>query len=73
MVGEFVSRKSSWIDGLSDLFHRLMDSSDPIILGISAKKKQKLSKQKNLSKEIISLLQMPKLPVGAVDDESKED
>ena len=58
---------------MSDLFHRLMDSSDPVILGISAKKKQKLSKQKNLSKEILSLLQMPKLPVGAVDNGSEED
>jgi hypothetical protein len=50
-----------------------MDSSDPVILGISAKKKQKLLKQKILSKEILSLLQMRKLPVGAVDDESEED
>jgi len=73
LIGEIVSRKSSWIDGLSDLFHRLMDSIDPVILGISAKKKQKMPKQKNLSQEILSLLQEPKLPVGAVDDESEED
>jgi len=48
-----------------------MDSSDPVILGISSKKKRKMTK--NLSEEIISLLQLPKLPIGAVEDESEED
>ncbi len=57
---------------MSDLFHRLMDSSDPVMLGISSKKKQKVLKQKQLSEEILSILQMPKLPVGAVDENDED-
>ncbi len=58
---------------MSDLYHRLMDSSDPVILGISSKRKRKPTKTTQLSKEILSLLQMPKLSVGAVDEESEEE
>ena len=58
---------------MSDLFHRLMDSSDPVILGISTKKKKKMTRPTNLTTDVLSLLQMPKLSVGAVEDETDED
>jgi hypothetical protein len=50
-----------------------MDSSDPVILGISSKRKRKPTKTTQLSREILSLLQMPKLSVGAIDEESEEE
>jgi hypothetical protein len=62
------SRRSSWLDGMSDLFHRLMDISDPTILEIAAKKKH-LYKRKQLSPEIIELLQSPEMNIGAVEEE----
>jgi hypothetical protein len=50
-----------------------MDSSDPVILGLSAKKRLKRTQPKKLSQEILSLLLTPNLPVGAVEEESDED
>ncbi len=60
------SRKSSWLDGMADLYHRLMDLSDPVILEITKKKtNSNFNKKKQLSEEITSLLQSPKLSVGS--------
>jgi hypothetical protein len=62
----FHSRKSSWANHLSDLFHRIMDVSDPVISEIASKKKTKRARAKQpLSPEIVALLQSPLLPITA--------
>jgi len=59
------TRKTSWTAGMSDLFHRLMDSSDPIILEHSGNSKsQRKHQKKNISADILKLLQTPVLPIG---------
>jgi hypothetical protein len=51
---------------MADLYHRLMDLSDPVILEITKKKtNSNFNKKKQLSEEITSLLQSPKLSVGS--------
>ena len=70
----FHSRKNSWLDGMADLYHRLMDISDPVILEITKKKTNcHTNKRKNLSKEIISLLQSPELSVGETEEDLDEE
>ena len=58
------SRKTSLLDNMSDIFHRLTDISDPKIVESSLKKRDKISRQrKPLSPEIQALLRVPELPV----------
>ena len=38
------TRKTSWSDGMSDLYHRMMDLSDPVVLDIPNKKRRKKKK-----------------------------
>jgi len=45
-MGSVNARRTSWIDGMSDLFHRMMDSSDSVILEHTNKRKTKPGKQK---------------------------
>ena len=66
------SRKNSWLDGMADLYHRLMDLSDPVILEIT-KKKTNFNKRKHLSEEITSLLLCPEFSVGSTEEELDED
>jgi hypothetical protein len=68
------ARKTSWQDHLTDLYHRAMDVSDPVILEMASKnrKKHKLQK-KPFSPEILALLQSPLLPVMDNEDDSSED
>jgi hypothetical protein len=68
------ARKTSWINHLSDLFHRAMDISDPFILERASNKKTKRSTSKQpLSPEVISLLQYPLLPVTPANDQSSDE
>ena len=70
----FHARKTSWHDHLSDLYHRAMDVSDPVILTIGSQKKKKHKREKkSLSPEILALLQSPLLPVMEEDENSGED
>jgi hypothetical protein len=71
------TRKTSWSDGMSDLYHRMMDLSDPVVLDKSQQKKKKKEK-KPLSSEILSLLQSPVMQIEEqestdTEDESYED
>jgi hypothetical protein len=71
------TRKTSWSDGMSDLYHRMMDLSDPVVLDKSQQKKKKKEK-KPLSSEILSLLQSPVMQIEEqestdTEDESDED
>ena len=54
------TRKTSWVDGLQDLFIRLTDVSDPIIQSFANKNKYS-KEQPPLSEEIKVLLQAPVL------------
>jgi hypothetical protein len=45
---------------MSDLFHRMMDSSDPVILEHTRKSKNKKGKQKKpLLQDVLNLLKSP--------------
>ena len=45
---------------MSDLFHRMMDSSDPVILEHTKKSKNRKGKQKKpLSQDVLDLLKSP--------------
>ena len=61
------SRKTSWQDGMFDLYHRLMDISDPIIVEKSTTKRKSSTQKKPLSKEILFLLQSPEMLIGEVE------
>ena len=70
------TRKTSWSDGMSDTFHRMMDLSDPVVLEKSHQRKKKKEK-KPLSPEILNLLQSPAMqieerPSEETDDESDD-
>jgi hypothetical protein len=69
------ARKTSWLDHLSDLFHRMTDISDPVILAISSTKNKNHNRGKTaLSQDVISLLQHPLLSVSqAMKDDSDDD
>ena len=68
------ARKTSWHDHLTDLYHRAMDVSDPVILEMASKKRKKHERQKkSLSSDILALLQSPLLPVNENEDDSAED
>jgi hypothetical protein len=71
----FHARKTSWNDHLSDLYHRAMDVSDPVIADLSStmKKKNHEREKKALSTDILSLLQSPLLPAGHMDNVSTKD
>jgi hypothetical protein len=65
------TRKTSWSDGMSDLYHRMMDLSDPVVLQKSQQKKKKREK-KPLSPEILSLLQSPVMQIEEQEDTEDE-
>ncbi len=68
------ARKTSWLNHLSDLYHRAMDVSDPLILAISSQKKKKNERAKKpLSNDVLALLQSPLLPVIEEEENSDED
>jgi hypothetical protein len=64
------TRKTSWLAGMYDLFHRLMDTSDPIILETKNSKKKKIGhKNSDFSPKILNLLLSPMIPVQCQDNE----
>jgi len=65
------TRKTSWSDGMSDLYHRMMDLSDPVVLEKSQQKKKKREK-KPLSPEILGLLQSPVMQIEEQEDTEDE-
>ena len=71
----FHARKTSWNDHLSDLYHRAMDVSDPVIVDMSStmKKKNHEREKKAFSTDVLSLLQSPLLPAGHTDNDSTKD
>jgi len=52
-------RRTSWRDGVRDLFHRLIDVSDPIIQEKSLKISSKSTVRKPLTPQILALLKEP--------------
>ena len=67
------SRKTSWRDGIQDLFQRMMEVSDPVIQSIASLSRGGI-KRKKLSPKIIDLLKVPELFNEESDDETgKED
>ena len=64
------TRKTSWLDGMSDLFHRMMDASDPIILETTNGPKRKSGHRNGpLSQKITNLLLSPIIAVQCQDNE----
>jgi hypothetical protein len=53
------TRKTSWRDGVQDLFHRLMDISDPIVQETPASQAVRNRARRILSPQILSLLKTP--------------
>jgi hypothetical protein len=66
------TRKTSHLDTMTDLFHRLMAVSDPCLLSKSLKDNKKKSKQ--FTPEMKELLQLPEMDIYASssDDEENE-
>lgn len=56
------SRKTSWEDGIQDLFHRLMDVSDPFIQETLSAQAAKRQARRALSPKILALLKAPQEP-----------
>jgi hypothetical protein len=61
------SRKTSHKDAMSDLFHRLMDISDPLIVGLSQEKKKE---KRDLPADMKELLEV--LPNQSSSDEDEQ-
>ena len=57
------SRRTSWRNGIQDLFHRLMDISDPQIQELAWRKSSRSSAHQPLSPQILALLKAPELEV----------
>jgi hypothetical protein len=55
------ARRTSWTDGMSDLFHRMMDSSDPVILEHTNKRKTKKENRKNLFRRLFKIYSSPQM------------
>jgi hypothetical protein len=53
------TRKTSWKDGIQDLFHRLMDISDPLIQQTDSVHTARSKTRKALSPQILALLKPP--------------
>lgn len=51
-------RKNSRINTMSDIFHRAIDSSDPLLSTISLKERERKNRKKPLPKAVISLLEI---------------
>ena len=68
------TRKTSWSDGMSDMYHRMMDISDPVVLQ-KCQQKKKRKEKKPLSLEILNLLQSPAMQIEEQpsEDESLDD
>ena len=71
----FHARRTSWHDHLSDLYHRAMDISDPVILNCSSsiKKKTHEREKKSVSPDVLALLQFPLLPAGQTNEDTRRD
>ena len=67
------SRKTSWKEGIQDLFNRLMDKSDPVILETRAAKASQSKRKKSLSLQILSLLKDPEVPSNANESSSENE
>jgi hypothetical protein len=55
------ARRTSWTDGMSDLFHRMMDSSDPVILECTKRGKTKKKNRKNLCSRFYKIYSSPQM------------
>ena len=67
------SRRTSWRQGVQDLFHRLMDVSDPVIQEKALRSSARRSARKPLSPQILALLKSPEVSSTIVDDEGQDD
>lgn len=67
------SRRTSWKDGLADLFYRLMDNSDPLIRTIATKHKKPKASPKPISDQIKKLLLAPILAIAGEDSDIETD
>ena len=67
------SRKTSWKDGVQDLFHRLMDISDPIIQDTREAYHSYRQARRALSPEIRALLKGPQMPLTETFESESDD
>jgi len=67
------SRKNSWRNGIKDVFHRLMDISDPCIQSSFAARSDKKRARRNLSPEILALLKPPQIQEEEEEEESSSE
>lgn len=67
------ARQNSRINNMLDVFHRSIDSSDPILSSISLKKRSAHLKKKVLPKDVIELLEAPNFEIEIKNEpENKE-
>lgn len=67
------ARQNSRINNMLDVFHRSIDSSDPILSSISLKKRSAQLKKKVLPKDVIELLEAPNFEIEIKNEpENKE-
>ena len=62
------SRRTSWRNGIQDLFHRLMDISDPAIQENAFRASSRSSALKPLSAKILALLKEPEVIPATIRD-----
>ena len=55
------ARQNSRISNMADVFHRAMDSSDPLLSSLSKNERQRKNKKKQLPFEVLELLQAPNI------------
>ena len=60
------SRRTSWRNGVQDLFHRLMDISDPVIQENAFRTSSRSRALKPLSPKILGLLKVPEVIPAAI-------
>jgi len=53
------AKKNSPINTMTDLFHRAIDSSDPLLSSVCLKERERKNIKKQLLKEVLSLLELP--------------
>jgi len=53
------SRKNSRLNTMTDILHRAIGSSDPLLSSVSLKERERKNKKKPFSKEVLSLLDLP--------------
>ena len=66
------SRRTSWRDGVQDLFNRLMDVSDPVIQENVRRSSLRSSARRPLSRQILDLLKAPEVDSTVIQDEEQE-